>query len=49
MMINTSSVSGNYSAIVPYVQPFFPPDPPRWLITALTPVDKIDNEEIQTE
>ena len=43
-----SSESGPYSAIDPYVKPFFPPDPPE--ITALTgtPV-LIDNEEIQTE
>jgi hypothetical protein len=37
-------IGGHYSAIAPYVKPFFPLDLPRWLITALTPVDKIDNE-----
>ena len=46
---NVSSESGPYSAIDPYVKPFFPPEFSQpWLITALTPV-LIDNEEIQTE
>ena len=46
--MDVSSESGPYSAIVPYVKPFLPPELPE--ITALTgtPV-LIDNEEIQTE
>jgi hypothetical protein len=43
-----SSGSDLYSAIDPYVKPFFPPDPPEMTALTDTPV-LIDNEEIQTE
>ena len=43
-----SSESGPYSAIDPYVKPFFPPDLPEMTAFTGTPV-LIDNEEFQTE
>ena len=46
--MHMSSESGPYSAIDPYVKPFYPPDPPEMTALTGTPV-LIDNEEIQTE
>jgi hypothetical protein len=39
-------ISAHYSTITSYVKPFSPPElcSQPWLIAALTPVEKIDNE-----